>query len=214
MTATQPYQYQHQLQYQITPADYSALRTRLSAAAPDESGTACVHMLHFDSYRNRVLALPDSADEPRFALYYYDNDPTYLILERRLGDDRTAAMVTEAECRALLSGEMDWLLERHNPIFRDFYDGLTRRMLLPQVLLTFHREFYTLDDLDLWVALDTDVRSSLQHMDFLDPELLARDTAGQEGQLRMAISYSETIPDEVLSIFVETAPKRRPLHKN
>lgn len=212
MTATRLHQHQHhQVQYQITPADYRALRARLSAASPDGHGTACVHMLRFYSYRSHILSLPESPADPHFSLSYYDNDPTYLFLERQQGELHTSAMVAEAECRALLSGETGWLLERPNPILREFHDCLTSQMLLPQVLLTFHREFYTLDGLDIWVALDTDVRSSLQHMDFLDPELLARDTAGQEGQLRLEISYSRTIPDEVLSIFVETAPRRRPL---
>ena len=82
-------------------------------------------------------------------------------------------------------------------------------MLLPQVLLTYHREIYTLDGLDLWVALDSDIRASLQHMDFLDPELLARDTAGQEGRLLMEISYSSVIPDHVLCLLEETAPRRK-----
>lgn len=205
MTST--HQYRHQLHYQITQADYSALRSRLCAAAPDEIGSACVHMLRFDSYR----PLPKDSDEPRFSLYYYDNDPSFVFLERRLGTERTSAMVVEAECRALLAGETEWLLDRPNPVFQDFYTGLKDRMLLPQVLLTFHREFYTLDNLDIWVALDTNVRSSLQHMDFLDPELLERDSTGQDGPLHMEISYSDTIPDDVLSIFVETAPKRKPL---
>ena len=208
MTATKPHRHQHQLYYQITPADYSALRTRLTAAAPETGGTARVHMLRFTSYRQNLYG-----NTPRFIMFYYNNDPTYVILERRMDKERTSAIVAEAECRALLSGETDWLLNRPNPVLRDFYDGLTQRMLLPQVLLTFQREVYTLDDLDMWVALDTNVRSSLQHMDFLDPELLARDTADQEGELRLAISYSDTIPDDVISLFVETAPKRKPLHR-
>lgn len=199
MTTTQPYQ--HQLLYQITPEDYNALRTQLSAAAPEASGTGCVHTLRFNSYR----PLPEDMEKASFALYYFDNDPTYLLLERRLGDERTTAMVAEAECRALLAGETDWLLERRNPVFREFYDGITEQMLLPQVLLTYHREVYTLDGLDLWVALDTDIRSSLQHMDFLDPDLLARDTAGQEGQLRLAISYSNMIPENMVQLLARTA---------
>lgn len=199
MTATQPYQ--HQLLYQITPEDYAALRGHLSEAAPEASGTSCVHTLRFNSYRS----LPDDPEKASFALYYFDNDPTYLLLERRLGEERTTAMVAEAECRALLAGETGWLLERRNPVLQDFYDSLTERMLLPQVMLTYHREVYTLDGLDLWVALDTDIRSSLQHMDFLDPELLARDTADQEGQLRLAISYSDGIPENMVHLLAKTS---------
>ena len=212
MTTTHPYP--HRMQYQITQADYSALRTRLSAAVPEDS-SGDIHTLLFTSYRNRVSAgpvggLPAAHEtEARFSLHYFDNDPSYLLLERRLDQYSDTVMMTEAECRALLSGETDWLLERRNPILHDFHSGLTERMLLPQVLLTYHREIYTLDGLDLWVALDSDIRASLQHMDFLDPELLARDTAGQEGRLLMEISYSSVIPDHVLCLLDETAPRRK-----
>ena len=118
-------------------------------------------------------------------------------------------MVTEAECRALLSGETGWLLARRNPVLRDFHTALSEQMLLPQVLLTYHREAYTLDGLDLWVALDSDIRTTLQHMDFLDPDQLARDTADQSGRMLLAISYSSGIPDDLLCLLEETAPRRR-----
>ena len=84
-------------------------------------------------------------------------------------------------------------------------------MLLPQVLLTYHREAYTLDGMDLWVALDSDIRTTLQHMDFLDPDLLARDTADQTGRMLLEISYSTTIPDSLLCMLEEIAPRRKPL---
>ena len=213
MTTSHPYP--RQMQYQLTPADYSALRTRLSAAALEDGCTGTVHTLLFASYRNRIPArpmwefqAPDRA-EPRFTLRYFDNDPTYLRLDRLVEDERTSAMVTEAECRALLAGETDWLLDRHDPLFQDFYDGLTERMLLPQMMLTFHREVYAADGLDLWVALDTNIRASLQHMDFLDPQQLERDMMDQEGRILMEVSYSDQIPDNVLCLLEEKAPRRR-----
>ena len=213
MTTNHPYP--RQVQYQITPADYSALRTRLSAAAVEKGGAGTVHSLFFTSYRNRIPSHPiqefhDGGErDARFALHYFDNDPTYLMLERWLDQESTRAMVTEAECRALLSGETDWLLDRRNPVLQDFHGCLTEQMLLPQVLLSYHREVYALDGWDLWVALDTDIHASLQHMDFLDPELLARDALGQTGRILMEISYSDTIPDDLLCLLEETAPRRK-----
>ena len=207
--------YLHTLKYAITKTDYDALRSHLTtSAAIQDTGASesWIHTLFFASYRNRVLPAHGQQSDNRsdFALHYYNNDPTYLILERYLGEEQDSAMVTEAECRALLAGETDWLLARRNPVLRDFHTSLTEQMLLPQVLLTYHREAYTLDGLDLWVALDSDIRITLQHMDFLDPDLLARDTADQSGRRLLEISYSRTIPDNILCLLEETAPRRKP----
>lgn len=213
MTTSHPYP--RQVQYQLTPADYSALRTRLSNAVQEEGTAGTVHSLFFTSYRNRIPSHPvqefqaRGETDARFALHYFDNDPTYLVLERWHEQESTRAMVTEAECRALLSGETDWLLDRRNPILQNFHDCLTEQMLLPQVMLSYHRETYALDGLDLWVALDTDIHASLQHMDFLDPELLAQGALGQAGRILMEISYNDTIPDDLLCLLEETAPRRK-----
>ena len=59
------------------------------------------------------------------------------------------------------------------------------------------------------MALDTNIRASLQHMDFLDPQLLEQDMEGQEGRILMEVSYSDRIPDDVLCLLEETAPRRR-----
>ncbi len=213
MATTQTYP--HTLKYAITKTDYQALRSRLTANVSQDTGSSSgwVHTMLFTSYRGRVLPARGQRDETRssFALHYYNNDPTYLILERWNGAEQSSAMVTEAECRALLAGETGWLTDRRNPVLRDFHTSLTQQMLLPQVLLTYHREAYTLDDLNLWVALDSDIRTTLQHMDFLDPDQLARDTADQTGRMLLEISYSDTIPDALLCLLEETAPRRRPL---
>lgn len=205
--------YPHTLKYAITRTDYEALHSRLTIAADQESETSesWINTLFFASYRSRTLpARNQPAEDPfAFALHYYNNDPTYLLLEQYRGEEQESAMVTEAECRALLSGETGWLLARRNPVLRDFHTALTEQMLLPQVLLTYHREAYTLDGQDLWVALDSDIRATLQHMDFLDPDQLARDTADQAGRMLLAISYNRTIPDNLLCLLEETAPRRK-----
>ena len=209
MTTNQPYL--QQLHYQITPEDYAALRDCLSARTVGESARS-VHTMFFNSYLDRMPAYSGqelSVPVARFSLNYYDGDPTYLILERRMGGQRTGAMVAEAECRGLLAGETDWLLNRHNPLLLDFYDGLTERMLLPQMIVSYQREIYTAEGLDLWVALDTGIRSSMDHMNFLDPRQLEQDTADQETRILMEVSYSSRIPDDVLCLLEKTAPRRK-----
>lgn len=201
-----------QLHYQLTQEDYYALRACLSARTEREKAGS-VHTMFFASYRDYITSrsrrAADPSEQNRFSLSYYDNDPSYLSLERRAEGRRSTAMVAEAECRALLAGETDWLLNRHDPLFMDFYDGLTRQMLLPRMMVAYQRETYTADGLDLRVALDTGIRSSLEHMDFLDPTQLTQDTSNQEGQFLMEVDYSDQIPDDVLYLFAETAPRRK-----
>jgi len=128
---------------------------------------------------------------------------------RQCGRESESTIIAEAECRALLSGETGWLLERYNPVLQDFHEYLTNQLLLPRVLLSYQRETYRLDELDLWIALDTDIRTSLEHMHFLDPELLEQDSSGQDGQFLLEVSYDDELPDEFLCLFEETAPRRK-----
>lgn len=203
-----------QVHYQLTEEDYHALRACLSAKAEKEKAGS-VHTLFFTSYRDYITSRSGrvNADSEgsgsRFSLSYYDNDPSYLSLERRTGERRTTAMVAEAECRALLAGETNWLLNRHDPLFMDFYDSLTTQMLLPKMMLAYQRETYTAGRLNLRVALDTGIRSSLEHMDFLDPTQLARDTSDQTGRFLMEVNYSDRIPDDVICLLAEIAPRRK-----
>ena len=204
------------LYYRLTQSDHDALRSRLSAAS---AGAAHVHRMFFTSYRDRAAAqtveelLSPGGEETRFSLQYLDDDPSRLTLERHRGGQRASAAVNGAECRALLSGETDWLKERQDPVLLDFYEGLTERMLLPRVLVSYRQEIYMTESPALRVALHTDLRSSMEYMDFLDPQRLARHTAEQEGDILMSITYSDVIPDNVLCLLEEAAPGRKLLSK-
>ena len=147
MTTSRPYQ--NQMKYQLTASDYRALRSRLNSTVAEGGDAGRIHTLRFASYRGLLASGQDQelSSIPQFSLSYYNNDPTYLFLERQLESAYDCAMVTEAECRALLSGQTDWLLARHKPVLRDFYGALTEQMLLPHVLLSYHRETYSLNDL-------------------------------------------------------------------
>lgn len=207
---------QRHLYYRLTQSDHDALRSRLSASS---ASAVRVHRMFFTSYRDRAAAqtveelLSPVGDETRFSLQYLDDDPSRLTLERRRNGRRASAAVDESECRALLRGETDWLRGRRDTVLLDFYEGLTRRMLLPRMLVSCRREVYVPDSPALWVALHTDLRSSMEYMDFLDPRRLARHTAEQEGSILMSIGYSDVIPDNMLCLLEEAAPGRKLLSR-
>ena len=167
MTNNRPYL--HRLHYQITSEDCTALRDCLSTRG-EALYARSVHTMFFNSYRDRVPVnnvdglLTAGHANPQFSLHYYDGDPTYVILERREDELRTSAMVAEAECRALLLGETDWLMDRHDPLLQEFHESLTERMLLPQMLLTYRQEVYTAAGLNLCVTDRKSTRLNSSHM--------------------------------------------------
>lgn len=200
----------HHRRYRLTPEDYEALHTRLIGHGP--AAPRSVSTLYLRSYLDRMPAYAeDAAAVPaeKYSLTYYDNDPSFIFLERRRDELRTSAMVTEAECRALLAGETDWLLNRQDPLFWDFHEGLHKRMLLPEMQAVYRRETYAAEDIGVWAALDTDIRFSMDYMNFLDPQRVEQGTVRQTGRYLLEVGYTDRIPDHILCLLEEAAPKRK-----
>ena len=93
----------HELRYALTPGDYQAIRGRLLAAgtAETERGGGWVHTLGFASYINKALPGRDREErmESCFSLRYYNNDPAFLMLERRAGRTTPGISRRRSACR-------------------------------------------------------------------------------------------------------------------
>ena len=200
MTMTRTYR--RHVRYRVTGQECRALREQLASIRQTDNR---VHTLRFTSYR---LDAETEKQRGRYALHYFDNDPSYLFLERRGEHALNSAILTEAECRALLAGDTDWLLGRRDPLLHDLHDSITRQMLLPSVLLSYRRERFDLPDKGAWLALNTDIRTTLEHMDFLDPEQLAVVTAKQPGEQMLEVGCQEELPEELAKVLNETVPQR------
>ena len=194
--------------YTVTRSDCAALRSRLQELQAEYTAPRHIHMLCFAGYLGRTLpgGGEDHVDE-RFALHYYQNDPSYVFLQRDGTPD--TAILTEEECRALLSGETDWLLARHNPLLRRFHQELTEGMLLPQVLFSYDQEIYSFPQRGIRFTLDTALQTAMQHMDFLDPSRLEEELTDHENSIFLRVTGN--LPDDIHCLIREAAPRRRHL---
>ena len=194
--------------YTLTESDCAAMRQRLQAMQVPHTDDGQIHALCFAGYANGI----PSADGPRtdeyYTLQYLHCDPSYLLL-RLVGSEAEETMVTEEECRALLAGETDWLLQRHNPLLRRFHEELTEYMLLPRILLSCTRERFTLPESGMVFTFHHDLRSTMEHMDFLDPQRLEPELEPEDTGICLHITAPDGIPDEILCLIRETAPRRR-----
>ena len=196
--------------YRLHRSDCAALLEQLEALQPEHQDICDIHALCFASYMDGapVIDREGPCSAAYYSLQYLHQDPTYLFLHHA-GSDTQPAMVTEEECRALLSGETDWLLARHNPLLRSFHDDLTENMFLPRTLLNCTRRTMTLPGGCVRFALHTDYRTAMPDMDFLDPQQLLPKLTPFESGIFLRITADGEIPDEILCMIREAAPRRR-----
>lgn len=82
--------YRHELKHYINVADVLELRSRLKHVAyPDQNsgadGKYLVRSLYFDNYKDKAVTdkLSGQSRREKFRLRYYNNDTSFLRLEKR-----------------------------------------------------------------------------------------------------------------------------------
>ena len=83
--------YRHELKYQISPADYHALRQRLRAVMKRDPHTGAdglytIRSVYFDNYGDKALREKVNGVQKRekFRIRYYNNDFSFITLEKKI----------------------------------------------------------------------------------------------------------------------------------
>lgn len=106
----------HELKHHINASDYAQLRARLWAVAkPDENAgddsSYIVRSLYFDNYSDKAVVekLSGLSRRKKFRLRYYNNDTSFIRLEKKSKANRLSfkesVAITAEKCTALLAGE-------------------------------------------------------------------------------------------------------------
>ena len=198
----------HELKHYINAADCAQLRARLRVAAkPDEhtgeSGGYKVRSLYFDNYTDKAVMekLFGLSRREKFRLRYYNDDTSFIRLERKSKTNRMAfkesAAVTAELCEALLLGDFDCLRLPETPLLMELYTKIHYQNLRPRAIVDYHREAYIFHAGNVRVTLDSDIRMSNSVTDFLNPESV---TIPVTASSVMEIKYSGFIPDIISDI--------------
>jgi len=174
--------YRHELKYAISDADYHALRNRLRPIMkPDphvnSDGRYLIRSIYFDNVDDKALRekIDGIAHREKFRIRYYNDDFSFITLEKKIKDNNLClkydAVITEAECRKLLAGDLDWMKEHEQPLVRELYAKMKYQQLRPRVLVSYVREPYIYPPGNVRITFDSNIRTTLFQQDFLTKEV-------------------------------------------
>ena len=194
--------FRHEWKHEITVSDMIAIRQRLRAVAkPDPhavDGRYLIRSLYFDDLNDKALREKlDGVDRrEKFRIRYYNGDPSLIHLEKKsrrngLGS-KESAVLTEAEARAVVNGELDWMPSSGRPLVQELYSKM-RRGLRPKTIVDYTREPFTYAPGNVRVTLDYDIRTGLGCTDFLDPHCVT--VPAGDAPIILEVKWDAFLPD-------------------
>ena len=172
--------YRHEVKHEISYLDLLCIRQRLRAVAlPDPhaaDGRYRVRSLYFDTPYDRALRQKLDGVDPRekFRIRCYNRDLSFIRLEKKLRRGglgcKESAPLSEAEVRALLAGELDWMPGCDRELVRELYAKMRGEGLQPKTIVEYMREPFIFAPGNVRVTFDYDIRTGLRCTDFLDPD--------------------------------------------
>ena len=214
-----PGSFRHELKYRIGAAEYLALRSRLRPVMSRDGhargdGLYLVRSIYFDNCDDKALREKINGVQRRekFRIRYYNDDLSFITLEKKLKYNdlccKLDAPLSEAECRALLAGDTDWMPGHPAGLVRELYCKMRYQRLRPRLLVSYMREPYVYAPGNVRVTFDSQIRTSLYARGFLPGEI--RDVAADDapGGAVLEVKYDAFLP-EIISCLLQTEGVRR-----
>ena len=172
--------FRHEIKHEISRSDYYVLRQRLNAVArPDihgENGSYQIRSLYFDDPYDTALKEKINGINMRekFRLRYYDNDVTYVRLEKKSKINglcqKKAAVLPAQEVQKLLDGDTAWMADSDVPLVRELYLKMVTKGLKPKTIVEYQRDAFIFQAGNVRITLDYNIRTGIHCMDFFTPD--------------------------------------------
>lgn len=196
----------HELKYSISFAEHEILKRRLSRLFKGDEhagadGEYRVRSLYFDTPDDRALMDKINGVDRRekFRLRLYNGDCSFIRLEKKIKQNglcaKKSAVLTAAQTRSILSGDILWLRESGEELFIELYSKMQGRQLRPKTIVEYIRRPFTFPAGKVRITLDREIRSGLGSLDFLNPALPLLDTL--ESYAILELKYEGFIPEPV-----------------
>ena len=203
--------YRHELKYPIGIAEYLAIRQRIRPLMKldkhaSEHGKYLIRSIYFDNADDKALREKKDGIQKRekFRIRYYNDDFSVIRLEKKMKHNNLClkrnTVITEEQCRALLSGNTNWMISHESELVRELYVKMHSEQLRPRVLVSYIREPYIYEAGNVRVTFDSHIRTSLFQQNFLEKhphDICALDSPGE---MILEVKYDAFIPEVITNL--------------
>ena len=203
--------YRHELKVQISPADYLAIRQRISPLMQKDphtrtDGLYLIRSIYFDNFDDKALRekINGVAVREKFRIRYYNDDFSYITLEKKIKHNNLCrkeyAPISIADYSAILSDRTDFLHEQAPALVKELCHKMRTEMLRPKVMVSYMREPYIYRTGNVRVTFDSCLRTSLFQQDFLESKI--RDVSATEcpQDIILEVKYDSFLPEIIADL--------------
>ncbi|ACL75658.1 polyphosphate polymerase domain-containing protein [Ruminiclostridium cellulolyticum] len=172
----------HEYKIFLNYSDYLTVRSRLRAVIQhdnhvDETGEYKIRSLYFDNIYNKALyeKISGVSKREKFRIRCYNDNYDFIKLEKKSKINgmcnKVSETVTKEEVRCIINGDIDWMLDSKRPLVSELYTKMKTEQLRPKVIVDYNREPFVYPAGNVRITLDRNVRTSINSIDMLDPDV-------------------------------------------
>ncbi len=202
--ASQPrLKFRNEWKYLISDWEAYVLKQRLGpflqADPHAENGMYMIRSLYFDdmwdsSYNEKMMGVQDRC---KWRIRCYGCSDKSIKLERKLKRGayihKDSASLTRQETDALITGDYEFLLNHPAPLCREFFYECRTKQYKPKVIVDYDRVPLILDEGNVRITFDSDVRAAIGSFDIFDATLPTLATL-EPGKLVLEVKFTEFLP--------------------
>lgn len=194
--------------YIINIPDYLYLRSILrQIAKPDKNAGAdnkySVRSLYFDSLDDDAFfdKINGVNNREKFRIRLYNRKTELIKLEKKSKIStrtiKNSVNISEYQARQIINDDTSWMLSEDSALFKEFYVKRKIIPLVPKNIVEYTREAFVLDNLNIRITFDSDIRSTTSPVDLFDfdvPMIKLTD------KIILEVKYDTFIPGHIKTI--------------
>lgn len=199
--------FRHENKYRINAKHEGVLYVKVKGLLRQDihagqSGSYQIRSLYFDDIHDTCLSDNLRGKDPRskFRIRYYDDDISYLRLEKKLKyrglGQKESCRLTEEECRTLMRGDIPLITDAMPPVKQKLLTELKLRGLKPKVIVTYERLPFVYPAGNVRITFDRKLTSSDEISKFLSGDY-ARRPVMPCGESIIEIKWDELLPRHI-----------------
>lgn len=200
--------FRHEYKFALSTAEYLAIRSRLRAILPHDShagptGEYNIRSVYFDNLDDKALRekLDGVNVREKFRIRWYNNDPSYIALEKKSKINglcnKVGCLLTKDELERIFSGDYRWMKDCGREVAAELAAKMETEGLRPKTIVDYKREPFVFLPGNVRVTLDREIRGAEFYPDILQREAVTLPTVRN---VLLEVKYDEFLPDIIRDI--------------